>query len=397
MKIAYQKASDIEPNHDSIDICSVPFKVIHPSNSDTLVTSANEASNSSCYGSSSTDTKKLLIISPVNAISFENLFNMLSLLNKTCPPVIISVSVPTSAPTSATQAKHWTETYWPTIYRKSNPFGPHHSIVSRAQKEIEGETSHWMKLAWELAKGSVSDENKPRRGEKIGAVIVERENGLGRIVAAAADARWHGLIGNNFIRGNPAAHAVMRAISIVATAIRQREKDQKKSNDYQYDSNAQPANPHDRCNIPTEAQLKTRIYSLKGSLKSFQYENSDSSNSKTISTNLESSSIFRDRPISKVEDEYFNPSANESGYLCHGLEIYITHEPCVMCSMAIVHSRFGRVVFEKRMPHSGGLTADGSLGYGLFWRQELNWTMLAWQWQDNHTEIDTLDDLDLEV
>jgi len=52
-----------------------------------------------------------------------------------------------------------------------------------------------------------------------------------------------------------------------------------------------------------------------------------------------------------------------------------------MCAMAIVHSRFGRLVFGKRMPATGGICADGELGHGLFWRKELNWTLLAWQWE----------------
>lgn len=52
-----------------------------------------------------------------------------------------------------------------------------------------------------------------------------------------------------------------------------------------------------------------------------------------------------------------------------------------MCSMAIVHSRFGRIVFGHRMKKTGGLCADGGLGHGLFWRKELNWTCLGWEWR----------------
>ena len=46
-------------------------------------------------------------------------------------------------------------------------------------------------------------------------------------------------------------------------------------------------------------------------------------------------------------------------YLCTGFDCYLVREPCVMCAMALVHSRVRRVVYAEADPEWGAL--GGSL------------------------------------
>ena len=46
---------------------------------------------------------------------------------------------------------------------------------------------------------------------------------------------------------------------------------------------------------------------------------------------------------------------NAVPYLCRGLDLYISHEPCCMCAMALLHSRIRRIYFIHPAEKFGGL------------------------------------------
>ena len=288
-----------------------------------------------------------VILGPEHSITRDEIVTALSTIEGLEEePFIRSVPVPLVAPVSQVQAAMWSSHFWPTVYRKNNPLGPHPSLVSRSTDEIANDATIWMTLAHKVARQTKND----RFGEPIGACIVHRDGDKTTVVALAADARWcsggggTGQTGQTGHTGNPMAHAVLRAISMVAQKL-----------------------------VRTENRE-----TAKGSPDShLEFE------------------AFQDDPILADEKKIFDlDHPSPSGYLCHDLELYVTHEPCVMCSMAILHSRMGRVTFRHRMPLTGGLCAEvrghgrpelansgGGRGLGLFWRRELNWSLVAWEWE----------------
>lgn len=243
-----------------------------------------------------------------------------------------TIPIPLLAPTSQVQAAMWSTQFWPTVYRKNNPLGPHPSVVARGSEEIMDSASVWMALAYRVAQQG----KDTGIGEAIGAVIVQRDDDGARLVGLAADARWHQEPGGFEGLTLPLTHAVLRAISMVAQKLVRHER---------------------------------RATGMVFESPNLEYD------------------AFQDQPLTDLEKQCFKQEhPNKDGYLCHALELYVTHEPCVECSMALLHSRMGKVVYAKHMPRTGGLSSDdrpdgGGRGLGLFWRRELNWSLQAWEWE----------------
>jgi tRNA-specific adenosine deaminase 3 len=289
-------------------------------------------------------TSHLLVgpTSPIALSDLETLFLENKDLFSPLQSVVQVIQVPVFAPTSAAQAAEWSTKYWPTIYKNTNPYGPHPAMVRRAELEVMADrrADEYMDLAHKVARECEGG----KHGLGIGAVIVERgSSGIKepRVVAVAGDARFRGLVPESHNKdgiisdsqGNVMAHAVLRAIAMVADK-----------------------------RLALEESEEVKVTSPKQQVPA----------------------VFTSSPLTPLELHYACIPDNlaTGGYLCLDLELYLTHEPCIMCAMAILHSRFGRVVFGQSVPKSGALSAEvGSLEYGLFWREQLNWKYLCWQWE----------------
>lgn len=113
---------------------------------------------------------------------------------------------------------------------------------------------------------------------------------------------------------------------------------------------------------------------------------------------------------------------SQGGYLCTDLDVYISHEPCLCCSMGMLLSRFRAVIFPRagRM-QSGGLASEPAVAptadyddeaghdgdgtesgetteekdrmyYGLHWRKELNWRALGFEFVEGENDALPLDE-----
>lgn len=285
-----------------------------------------------------------IIVGEVKQYDREELIETLSTVEGVPNDVFLAtIPVPLLAPTSQVQAAMWSAQFWPTVYRKNNPLGPHPSMVARGTDDIREDASLWMALAHRVALQAKA----AGIGEAIGAVIVQRDDDGVELVSLAGDARYHqepdGLLGPT----NPLTHCVLRAVSMVAQKLVRHER---------------------------------KASGLPMNYPNLEYD------------------AFQDQPLIDLERQCFEQDhPNKDGYLCHGLELYVTHEPCIECSMGILHSRMGKAVFCSHMPRTGGLSSDdrpdgGGRGLGLFWRRELNWSLLAWEWErDGVPDLPPLD------
>ncbi|ODQ68660.1 cytidine deaminase-like protein [Nadsonia fulvescens var. elongata DSM 6958] len=82
---------------------------------------------------------------------------------------------------------------------------------------------------------------------------------------------------------------------------------------------------------------------------------------------------------------------SDRNYLCLGLHVYTTHEPCPMCSMALMHSRVSRLIYIQSSPQVGAIEPVSAAGYNIHWNDQLNWHFDAWKWVGENLGLDEID------
>lgn len=87
--------------------------------------------------------------------------------------------------------------------------------------------------------------------------------------------------------------------------------------------------------------------------------------------------------IQKIAQMEKSDRANQKivqNYLCLDFDVYTTHEPCSMCSMALIHSRIKRCIFIKDMNKTGSFLPTSGDSYCMHANKKLNFKYEVFQW-----------------
>lgn len=371
-----------------------------------------------------------ILLGPKDDMSYEDLLDGLSSIDGIRDDIFLGqIPVPLLAPTSQVQANMWSQQFWQTVYRKNNPLGPHPSNICRTTGVVSRDASIWMTLAHQIAKKS----HKAGFGEPIGAVIIKRTIPAKPDANNPDSARPDALkIDDERVDGEKVESDKPNTDKSESSAdlIQGESSDTGtvKSDGIRADGSSSETTKCEDGDV--EQKEKTEIVAIAGDVRWFRQERTGRTGNPMAHAALRAISMvaqklvraekrepaastpilefeaFQDKPLLSDEQIVFEAEhPSPDGYLCHELELYMTHEPCTMCAMAILHSRMGRIVFRHRMPLTGGMGSEdrgydlcdangpcpngpcgGGQGLGLHWRKELNWSMLGWEWETDQAD-----------
>ncbi|OCT71377.1 probable inactive tRNA-specific adenosine deaminase-like protein 3 isoform X2 [Xenopus laevis] len=230
------------------------------------------------------------------------------------------VYVPSRAPRNQKEQRLWLE-YWPSTYHAKGSAEESQRHVSEEERTRIG---RYMRIALEAARAS---QQRGRKG--VGAVVVDPRNG--QILAISSDRTDE--------EGGPLLHACMVAIDMVA----------QKQGGGAY---ACLKEEDGELGIAGEKNADVRKIQFIQKAESGEKLQDMESGKDTEQSDSQRNVADQEEGTKRKRSE---ETTEEGPYLCTGYEIYVTREPCIMCAMALLHSRIFCVYY-------GSSTPGGALG-----------------------------------
>jgi len=381
------------------------------------------------------------------------------------------VTIPLCPPFNATQAETWTKTLWPVVFNPAAPrstVAPPPQTLKRTQESIEPRAGYYLSLARKVAE----EAEKSGLGRGVGAVIVDPaieeeiteaayEAGYDTtaewdeaVLAVAGDARYSrseagapsqaqlpagvapppaSKTYTADVEGGPELHALMRAVELIARWRREHDRLDDPASTTTTGSSKPELEQSELSALesyflyrhrPDTSNISNSSQPPSSPLKRKHQDPNPESELTTDPSTDPSQSLDRPPlpappPSTVLTDSStgITPAAprirtrSQGGYLCTDLDVYLSHEPCLCCSMGMLLSRFRSVIFPRRgRLASGGLSSEPAVGpvaneadravesstvdgqdergyYGLHWRKELNWRALGFEFVEDGDEV----------